>query len=358
MLPETNLSFTQRLVTWQRQHGRHNLPWQVSDPYCIWLSEIMLQQTQVATVLPYYERFIRTFPNVYTLAAATQDEVLRLWAGLGYYSRARHLHTAAQQLVREFGGHFPKQRTELEKLKGVGRSTAAAIAAFAFRQPESILDGNVKRVLCRVFALDGNPTDKKFEQQLWTHAQSLLPENCTEIPTYTQGLMDLGALICTRTRPKCNICPMHDTCQAYTQNRVAQLPRKKTAPIVHKQTLFWLIAQHNSGAIWLEKRDENGIWSALYCVPTFESEILLRKHAPNAQPLPIITHRLTHRQLTIMPYYAPHFSGSLKQQNGSWFLPHEWANLALPKPLVQCLKLPTFSVDNHADFALVVPKNA
>ena len=171
----TPIPFSERLIRWQKQYGRHHLPWQVKNPYCVWLSEIMLQQTQVATVLDYYPRFLEKFPTVQALAAAPQDEVLSLWAGLGYYSRARNLHKAAQQVVEQFGGTFPSERKDLETLCGVGRSTAAAICAFAFNRRETILDGNVKRVLCRVFARDGNPQDKKFENSLWTLAESLLP---------------------------------------------------------------------------------------------------------------------------------------------------------------------------------------
>ncbi|ULJ70106.1 A/G-specific adenine glycosylase [Wielerella bovis] len=328
--------FSQRLIAWQKQHGRHHLPWQVSDPYCIWLSEIMLQQTQVATVLDYYPRFIAAFPTVQDLAAAEQDQVLQLWAGLGYYSRARNLHHAAQQIVQQFGGQFPTQRIELEKLKGVGRSTAAAIAAFAFRQPETILDGNVKRVLCRVFAKDGDPANKKFEQELWTHAETLLPDNHAEMPVYTQGLMDLGATICTRSQARCNICPMRDMCQAYAQNRVAELPRKKTAVAVKQQTLFWLIAQHENGSIWLEKRPQRGIWAGLYCVPTFATLADLNDYigTHDGEELPTITHRLTHRLLEIIPYRVA-FSGSLK--HGKWVAPHDLADYGLPKPLNELL---------------------
>ena len=200
-------TFSERLIRWQKAHGRHHLPWQVRHAYNVWLSEIMLQQTQVATVLDYYPRFIAHFPTVRSLAEAGQDEVLGLWAGLGYYSRARNLHKAAKQVVGDFGGEFPSARQELEKLCGVGRSTAAAIAAFAFHRREAILDGNVKRVLCRVFARDGNPADKKFENGLWDLAESLLPEANEDMPAYTQGLMDLGATVCKRTKPLCIQCP-------------------------------------------------------------------------------------------------------------------------------------------------------
>ncbi|XXQ67575.1 A/G-specific adenine glycosylase [Neisseriaceae bacterium B1] len=339
-----NPSFSNRLITWQKQHGRHNLPWQVSDPYRVWLSEIMLQQTQVATVLDYYPRFLAAFPDVQRLAAAPQDEVLSLWAGLGYYSRARLLHKAAQQIVQQFGGQLPSQRLELEKLSGVGRSTAAAIAAFAFRQPETILDGNVKRVLCRVFALDGNPADKKFEQQLWQLAESLLPENRNDMPAYTQGLMDLGATVCKRSKPLCDICPMSDICQAKAQNKIDELPRKKTPIAVKNIALYWLILRRHDGAIWLEKRPQTGIWAGLYCVPTFESWAQLNDFAAQCGLLSedlaeqtAFTHRLTHRLLEITPYECVLARNSVFRQpenhTGAWYTPAKIQSLGLPKPL-------------------------
>ncbi|MBO7380575.1 MAG: A/G-specific adenine glycosylase, partial [Neisseriaceae bacterium] len=224
-----NALFTTQLIVWQRKYGRHNLPWQVNDPYKIWLSEIMLQQTQVATVCDYFMRFIQRFPSVSELANADEDEVLALWAGLGYYSRARNLHAAARQIMHDFGGKFPQNRVELQTLKGVGRSTAAAIAVFAFCLPETILDGNVKRVLCRVFALDGDLQNKAFEKELWHRAEQLLPSNRNELSAYIQGLMDLGATVCTRNKPKCEQCPQNNICQARQQNRIDALPRKKAA---------------------------------------------------------------------------------------------------------------------------------
>ncbi len=200
--------FAEKLVAWQREHGRHDFPWQVRDPYAVWLSEIMLQQTQAATVRDYFLRFIRELPTVRDLAAVPQDTVLALWAGLGYYSRARNLHAAAQQIMDEFGGQFPQTREEWQRLKGVGRSTAAAVTAFVFHARETILDGNVKRVLCRIFAQDGDPKSPAFERSLWALAEQLLPENAADMPAYTQGLMDLGATVCTRSKPKCGDCPM------------------------------------------------------------------------------------------------------------------------------------------------------
>ena len=354
------IPFSERLIRWQKQHGRHGLPWQVKDPYCVWLSEIMLQQTQVATVLDYYPRFLEKFPTVQTLAAAPQDEVLSLWAGLGYYSRARNLHKAAGQVVRQFGGEFPQTRGQLETLCGVGRSTAAAICAFAFDRRETILDGNVKRVLCRVFARDGDPQDKKFENALWTLAESLMPSENADMPAYTQGLMDLGATVCKRTKPLCHQCPMADICEAKKQNRTAELPRKKTAAEVRTLPLYWLIVRNREGAILLEKRPSKGIWGGLYCVPCFEKLDDLSAFAAKfgtasedgASPWddlseqPALTHRLTHRLLMITPFEAQQWpslgeipcAGNLS--DGLWVAPENLADYGLPKPLQDYLHRP------------------
>ena len=334
--------FSTRLIQWQRQHGRNNLPWQTHDPYRVWLSEIMLQQTQVATVLDYYPRFLAAFPTVQALAAASQDQVLSLWAGLGYYSRARNLHAAAQQIVQQHGGAFPPNRAQLETLKGVGRSTAAAIAAFAYHQREAILDGNVKRVLCRMFAQDGDPANKAFERRLWALAESLLPERPSNMPTYTQGLMDLGATLCTRSKPRCHQCPMQSICQAHAQNRTAELPRKKSPIAIQQQTLYWLLIEQNH-AIWLHKRPQRGIWAGLWCAPTFNSLAELQHFAAqhrisfdHASELPTIAHRLTHRQLEIIPYHINADSGSLKMA-GEWINAQALAQYGTPKPLAKLL---------------------
>lgn len=331
--------FAEKLINWQRQHGRHNLPWQTSDPYRVWLSEIMLQQTQVATVLEYYPKFINRFPDVQSLAEAEQDAVLQLWAGLGYYSRARNLHKAAQQIVHEFGGQFPQQRIELERLCGVGRSTAAAIAAFAFRQPETILDGNVKRVLCRIFALDGDTSDKKFEAQLWQLAESLLPKNQNDMPAYTQGLMDLGATVCKRSKPDCTHCPMVSDCLAWAQNRVAELPRKKSAVPIKHIAFYWLILRRDDGAIWLQKRPQKGIWAGLYCVPCLENLQEIESFGLDGwQEYAVLTHRLTHRLLKITPLLATHFFRQPEDLgSGVWVQPQNWHEYGLPKPLAQFL---------------------
>ncbi|ROV55974.1 A/G-specific adenine glycosylase [Neisseria chenwenguii] len=335
--------FARRLITWQRRHGRRDLPWQVSDPYRVWLSEIMLQQTQVATVAGYYPRFLEKFPTIQSLASAPQDDVLALWAGLGYYSRARNLHKAAQQVVTEFGGQFPQNRADLERLCGVGRSTAAAIAAFAFHQRETILDGNVKRVLCRVFAQDGDPQDKKFENRLWQLAESLMPSENAEMPAYTQGLMDLGATVCKRSKPLCGECPMAGICQAKAQNRTAELPRRKAAAETAPLPLYWLVLRRKDGAVLLEKRPAKGIWGGLYCVPCFETLEALNQFAARhgifsdgLSEQPALTHRLTHRLLLITPFSAQAESVS----DGLWAASENLAAYGLPKPLAAYLQRP------------------
>jgi A/G-specific adenine glycosylase len=336
-------SFALRLVFWQKEYGRHGLPWQTREPYQVWLSEIMLQQTQVSTVLNYYPRFVAAFPDVQALAAADEDEVLGLWQGLGYYRRARNLHKAAKQVVSQFSGQFPHNRLQLQSLCGVGRSTAAAIAAFCFNARETILDGNVKRVLCRVFALDGHPTNKTFEQLLWRTAESLLPEDAADMPAYIQGLMDLGATVCKRTNPICATCPMSDICLARAQNRISELPRKKTATTVKNLVLFWLIIRNAEGALFLHKRNAKGIWGGLWCVPCLDSMqqlyALAAEFGLTANELnegAEISHRLTHRQLQILPFSAlinAESSVNSLSIAGKWVLPENLADYGLPRPL-------------------------
>lgn len=336
-------TFTENLISWQKKFGRHHLPWQVNDPYCVWLSEIMLQQTQVITVMDYYPRFIEKFPDVASLANADEDEVLALWSGLGYYSRARNLHKAAKQIMTDYKGAFPNTRTELENLMGVGRTTAAAICAFAFKKREAILDGNVKRVLSRVFALDGEPTNKAFEQKLWEKAESLLP-NESDMPSYTQGLMDLGATVCTRSKPKCDSCPMNASCQAKIQGMVQSLPRKKQKKIVPSKTLYWLLLKNDQGEILVEKRPPKGIWAGLYCVPSFET---LNEIESFLKPLKLnlvdfeqqeeFTHRLTHFLLLITPF-CYNLTDNPSNELGTWVHPTNLINKAIPTPLFKKIK--------------------
>jgi A/G-specific adenine glycosylase len=274
------MSFATRLAAWQRAHGRHELPWQgTGDPYRVWLSEVMLQQTQVATVIPYYERFLARFPDVGALARASQDEVLRLWSGLGYYARGRNLHAAAREIA-EHG--FPRTAAELGELPGVGRSTAAAIAVFAFGERAAILDGNVRRVLSRCYAMTEN---------LWALAERLLPRK--DVEAYTQGLMDLGATVCTRTRPACGRCPVAELCQAHRLGWQDRLPAKRARRTLPQRNVTWLVLRH-AGKVLVERRPAPGIWGALWCFPEAGGDARGRALAP-------IEHTFTHFRLRIHP---------------------------------------------------------
>jgi A/G-specific adenine glycosylase len=310
---ELPLDFALRLIDWQRQHGRSGLPWQhTHDPYRVWLSEVMLQQTQVSTVLDYYQRFLARFPDVQALASASPDEVMALWSGLGYYSRARNLHRCAQVVVAEYGGVFPATAALLQTLPGIGASTAAAIAAFCFGERVSIADGNVRRVLSRLLAFEGDLAQLASQRALWDLAQALLPMQPThaDMTAYTQGLMDLGATLCTRTRPACERCPVQALCRAHASAEVARFPIK-TRTLKRRHESWWLLLLRQTGTdgavrIWLERRPAPGIWAGLFCPPVFESEASLLAVLPPAvhaqlQPLNAVAHSLTHRELRLHP---------------------------------------------------------
>ena len=274
------LRFARRLVAWQRTHGRHDLPWQrTRDPYRIWLSEIMLQQTQVATVIPYYERFLAAFPDVRALAAASEDRVLEHWSGLGYYRRAHHLHAAAKAIVAEHRGAFPRDVDTLATLPGIGRTTASAIAAFAFGARAAILDGNVKRVLARHRGIAGYPGAPKTRGQLWRIADSLLPER--DIETYTQALMDLGATICTRSAPRCGDCPVAGDCVARIEERIATLPSPRPRKALPQRAVRALVIER-AGTILFEKRPAAGIWGGLWSLPEAGVEADVCRALPRA----------------------------------------------------------------------------
>ena len=257
--------FAQRVIDWQGLAGRHHLPWQnTKDSYLIWLSEIMLQQTQVATVIPYYERFLVQFPNVSALAIAPPDAVLAAWAGLGYYSRARNLHQCAKQIVANHQGQFPRDLDAAMALPGIGRSTAAAILSFAYGQPLPIMDANVKRVFCRYFGVQGDPSSTAASKVLWAIAQREVPG--VSIEAYNQGLMDLGATLCTSRRPDCARCPLSESCVALHTDSVERLPSKKLrAASPTRNPVFLLVVQDHS--VWLERQPAPGIWAGLYSLP-------------------------------------------------------------------------------------------
>lgn len=333
--------FAARLVAWQKQHGRHDLPWQnTRDPYAIWISEIMLQQTQVSAVIGYYQRFMQRFPTLASLAAADQEEVLQHWSGLGYYSRARNLHNAAQIIMDDHGGRFPDAFAAVQALPGIGRSTAAAILSFAFDSPHPILDGNVKRVFARHFLVDGWPGSPKVERQMWALAEALLPQQ--DMVAYTQGLMDLGATLCTRSRPQCPICPLQQTCLAFAQGRTRELPAakpRKTSP--QRQTTMLMLLRGNE--ILLEKRPASGIWGGLWSLPEAAAdespaEVAAQRYGLMAEPLmplPSLNHAFTHFRLAITPLPLRVLKGSVPATNAAviWMEIGDAIGAALPTPV-------------------------
>ncbi|MDR0735649.1 MAG: A/G-specific adenine glycosylase [Zoogloeaceae bacterium] len=293
-------AFARSLIDWQRLHGRRDLPWQgMPDAYRVWLSEIMLQQTRVTVVLPLFPRFVARFPDVRTLAAAPVEAVLALWAGMGYYARARNLHLCARRIVTDHAGDFPRTAAELAALPGIGRSTAAAIAAFVSHERAAILDGNVKRVLCRYFAIEGAPVGA-VEKMLWKQAESLLPA-ASDMPVYTQGLMDLGATLCTRRAPRCANCPLAADCLALRQNRVESLPAPKTRIKGPRRVARFLIVSDGEH-VFLQRRPMTGVWGGLYALPE-DAALLPRLGLADHFPLslPPRVHVFTHFRLEIHP---------------------------------------------------------
>lgn len=345
--------FSTRVIAWQRKHGRHGLPWQGADAYRVWLSEIMLQQTQVVTVIPYYQRFLASFPSVTSLAQASVDEVLAHWSGLGYYARGRNLHRAAQIIAEKHQGEFPSEYEQILELPGIGRSTAAAICAQAFHQRRAILDGNVKRVLARYCGISGFPAEKAVEARLWEQAENLLPfpsrerggEN-SSIAVYTQALMDMGATLCTRSKPKCNVCPVQSDCVALQTNRVAELPTPRTRKAVPEKNSTFLLLMHGND-ILLEKRAPQGIWGGLWCPPQIEdgqgvpADYVQRSGMEVMERIDLaeFTHTFTHFKLHITPVLL-HVSckPTQVQQAGSVWLGVEAAlQAAIPTPVRKML---------------------
>ena len=336
------------MLTWYDQYGRKDLPWQRNqNPYYIWISEIMLQQTRVETVIPYFESFIQRFPDVMTLSNASVDEVLHHWTGLGYYARARNLHKAARVLCEQFEGNFPTQLEDAMQLPGIGRSTAAAILALSFNQSHAILDGNVKRVLARYFAISGWPGNHQVQQLLWKHAESLVPQK--RVANYTQAMMDLGATICTRTNPLCEQCPIQKSCRAHLHQLQHELPSAKPSRKLPERKIYVAIVKKEDHSVWLEKRPPTGIWGGLYSYPEFSNLKELKTwgaHYSNHSltKLPLITHTFSHFHLTMYPYLisvidAP--NSVMEDDLGLWYkLNQQKIGLAAPvkKSLEQLFK--------------------
>ncbi len=343
-------SFSTRILAWFDRHGRKNLPWQRdSGPYSIWVSEIMLQQTRVETVIPYYERFMCRFPDAGRLSRASLDEVLHYWTGLGYYARARNLHKAAVQICERHDGIFPQTFDEIIALPGIGRSTAGAILALAFNQPYAVLDGNVKRVLARYFAVEGWPGKRSIEEKLWRYAESLLPED--NLAQYTQAMMDVGATLCTRTRPNCTICPLNSGCTACKQHRQLEFPVPRPSRCLPQRKVVIALVQDGDGAIWLEKRPPVGIWGGLYGFPEFADAPAMQKWLEKAygencfkiMALPTVVHTFSHLELHMYPKLIklngyPHVV--MEDALGVWYKGRD-QKIGLAAPIKKTLQLVT-----------------
>ena len=351
-------TFSKAVIDWQRSHGRHTLPWQnTQDAYRVWLSEIMLQQTQVAAVLGYYARFLERFPTVHALAEAPSEDVMAHWSGLGYYTRARNLHACAKRVVQDYDGVFPSDPALLADLPGIGRSTAAAIAAFSSGVRAAILDGNVKRVFARVFGIDAYPGIKPIEDALWRRADALLPEvagNPGAIEAYTQGLMDLGATLCTRSRPDCGRCPLQARCVAFATGRTAELPvRKPKKATPEKRTALLVVIDR--GEVLLEQRPQTGIWGGLLSLPEVGGHVAMDEdEAPvctadvaaaasafgtldEVRPLSPLVHVFTHYKLHIAPFAVTLAARAALAPGHVWWKLDAVKEAPLPAPVKKLL---------------------
>lgn len=340
--------FGARLLDWFDHHGRHDLPWQhPRTPYRVWLSEIMLQQTQVAVVAPYFERFVARLPDLPALAAASQDEVLALWSGLGYYARARNLHAAAKQCVELNGGELPRDADALRALPGIGRSTAAAILAQAWGERAAILDGNVKRVLCRVHGIEGWPGTPAIEKKLWVIAESLLPD--ARLADYTQAQMDFGATLCTRSDPACTLCPIQHDCVAVREGRTAELPSPKPGKPLPQRTAHMLLIKDDAGRVLLQRRPPTGVWACLWSLPEYaglaEARQWLECHVDgnfeHMQANDPVMHGFSHYRLQILPHrIAGVCARDAIGDNDDlrWASRAELADIGLPAPVRRLLK--------------------
>ncbi len=339
--------FSQQLLNWFDQHCRQALPWKhPCVPYRIWISEIMLQQTQVSTVIPYFQRFMKRFPRVRTLADAALDDVLQLWSGLGYYARARNLHRAAQVIRDQHGGRFPRTLDTLQSLPGVGRSTAGAILALAHGQRHPILDGNVKRVLCRYHGIAGWPGESRVSRTLWTLAEKHTPVD--RVADYTQAIMDLGAMVCTRARPRCPDCPLAPGCIAHRERREREYPYPKPRKALPTRDTTFVIARNPSGAILLERRPPTGVWGGLWSFPECPADMAveewclrnLGQPARAIQHLSTVRHTFTHFRLHIRPALVKVEDPELAVLDGDrtgWYKAGEKVSLGLPAPVSRLL---------------------
>ena len=341
-----NASFAEQLLTWFDQHGRYHLPWQKNRTgYRVWVSEIMLQQTQVVTVIPYFERFMERFPKVEDLARADIDEVLSMWTGLGYYSRARNLHASATAIVAQHQGSLPNDVAALIELKGIGRSTAGAIISQAYNEPGIILDGNVKRLLTRLHAIEGWPGQSQIDKQLWQIATQLTPSQRNA--DYTQAIMDIGATICKPKQPLCVACPMQARCQALAQDKVALIPTPKPKKILPHKTISVLLLKNQFGQTLLEQRPSKGIWGGLWSLPEFsdlealQTQLALDGLPINTSPITPIKHVFSHYKLTIEPHLLVLSAASQKvsENNQSrWYDSQQLLTIGLATPIKKLLE--------------------
>jgi len=338
--PESQLDFSTALINWFDQFGRHDLPWQKQPSvYRVWVSEIMLQQTQVQTVIPYYERFMARFPTVQILAEASQETVLAHWSGLGYYARGRNLWKAARLVVYDYQGVFPHSLAGMMALPGIGRSTAGAILAIANQQRHPILDGNVKRVLCRYDAVDFWPGEKVTQQQLWHRAEQLTPYE--HIADYTQAIMDLGATLCRRSKPLCEQCPVAKNCQAWNTGAVSKYPVSQPKSIKPLRSTMVLLCCNQQGEVWLQKRPQTGIWGGLWSLPEFDLETGFNQitclvegrnaMAHNLIKWPEFKHTFTHYHLMIQPVVLVDVQQVLLE--GEWVSLPSALKRGLPAPI-------------------------
>lgn len=352
--------FANAILEWYDAYGRKDLPWQQNkSAYTVWLSEIMLQQTQVTTVIPYYQRFLERFPTVMDLANAEQDEVLHLWTGLGYYARARNLHKAAKIVAEQYNGEFPTELDEMNALPGVGRSTAAAVLSSVYKLPHAILDGNVKRTLARSFAVEGWPGQKKVENKLWEVADLHTPQVDTD--KYNQAMMDMGALVCTRSKPKCTLCPISDMCESNKQGNQLDYPGKKPKkekPV--KET--WFVMLYHDNHVWLEQRPQSGIWGGLFCFPQSETaEVSLEldnrairdQDQSNQETLIAFRHTFSHYHLDITPVLVKLSKQPdliMEGTKGLWYNLSKPEEIGLAAPVKQLLESLPYELQTNTQF--------
>jgi len=331
------------LIDWHAEHGRHDLPWQnTRNAYRIWLSEIMLQQTQVATVIPYYTKFLTRFPTVVDLANAHIDDVLHLWTGLGYYARARNLHKAAQMVATQHQGEFPITYDEVVALPGIGRSTAGAILAFSARQRHAILDGNVKRVLARFYAIEGWYGKKSVENTFWEFAEANTPNS--DVHIYTQAIMDFGATLCTRSKPQCSACPLNSDCAAYQQQRTTELPHGKPKTTKPTKQTYMLLIKNTQDEFLLKQNPPAGIWGGLWCPPQVDT--MTTEHQVNGLPiealetLPMLKHTFSHYHLEITPVLCRinESAQNIAEAHHIWYKPSSDQAVGLAAPVKKLLE--------------------